>query len=106
MTWPRNPGNALMSRLIQNLQIGTKLALASAFGVILVGAMIASQVMGNNTVRHSNQAAIAQQELVREATEAKLGIRGLQLAVRDMRLANNQGDLQKASELLLERSKH
>ncbi|MGY4344613.1 methyl-accepting chemotaxis protein [Bradyrhizobium sp. GM7.3] len=105
MTWPRNPGNALMSRLIQNLQIGTKLALASAFGVVLVGAMIASQVIGNNTVRHSNQAALAQQELVREATEAKLGIRGLQLAVRDMRLANNQGDLQKASELLLERSK-
>lgn len=54
-----------MSKLIQNLQIGTKLALASAFGVILVGAMIASQVMGNNSVRHSNQAAIAQQELVR-----------------------------------------
>ncbi|MGY3364147.1 methyl-accepting chemotaxis protein [Bradyrhizobium sp. GM2.4] len=105
MTWPRNPGNALMSRLIQKLQIGTKLALASAFGVVLVGAMIASQVIGNNTVRHSNQAALAQQELVREATEAKLGIRGLQLAVRDMRLANNQGDLQKASELLLERSK-
>ncbi|MGY3508677.1 HAMP domain-containing protein [Bradyrhizobium sp. USDA 3051] len=105
MTWPRNPGNALMSRLIQNLQIGTKLALASAFGVVLVGAMIASQVIGNNNVRHSNQAALAQQELVREATEAKLGIRGLQLAVRDMRLANNQGDLQKASELLLERSK-
>ncbi|EIG58180.1 methyl-accepting chemotaxis protein [Bradyrhizobium sp. WSM1253] len=105
MTWPRIPGNALMSRLIQNLQIGTKLALASVFGVILVGAMIASQVIGNNTVRHSNQAAIAQQELVREATEAKLGIRGMQLAVRDMRLANNQGDLQKASETLLERSK-
>ncbi len=94
-----------MSRLIQNLQIGTKLALASVFGVILVGAMIAGQVIGNNNVRHSNQAALAQQELAREATEAKLGIRGMQLAVRDMRLANNQGDLQKASEILLERSK-
>jgi methyl-accepting chemotaxis protein len=105
MTWPRNPGNALMSRLIQNLQIGTKLALASVFGVVLVGAMIGSQVIGNNNVRHSNQAALAQQELAREATEAKLGIRGMQLAVRDMRLANNQGDLQKASEILLERSK-
>ena len=105
MTRPRSPGNALMSRLIQNLQIGTKLALASVFGVVLVGAMIGSQVIGNNNVRHSNQAALAQQELVREATEAKLGIRGMQLAVRDMRLANNQGDLQKASEILLERSK-
>ncbi|WP_199198601.1 methyl-accepting chemotaxis protein [Bradyrhizobium sp. MOS002] len=94
-----------MSRLIQNLQIGTKLALASVFGVVLVGAMIGSQVIGNNNVRHSNQAALAQQELAREATEAKLGIRGMQLAVRDMRLANNQGDLQKASEILLERSK-
>jgi methyl-accepting chemotaxis protein len=105
MTRPRSPGNALMSRLIQNLQIGTKLALASVFGVVLVGAMIGSQVIGNNNVRHSNQAALAQQELAREATEAKLGIRGMQLAVRDMRLANNQGDLQKASEILLERSK-
>ena len=58
MTWPRNPGNALMSKLIQNLQIGTKLALASAFGVILVGAMIASQVVGDNTVGRDRTCSI------------------------------------------------
>jgi hypothetical protein len=94
-----------MSSLIQNLQIGTKLALASAFGIVLVVAMIASQMIGNGNVRHSNQAALAQQELARDAVEAKLAIRGMQLAVRDIRLANNQGELQKASEALLERSK-
>ncbi len=94
-----------MSSLIQNLQIGTKLAIASAFGIVLVVAMIASQLIGNGNVRHSNQAALAQQELARDAVEAKLGIRGMQLAVRDIRLANNQGDLQKASEALLDRSK-
>jgi hypothetical protein len=94
-----------MMSLIQNLRIGTKLAIASAFGIVLVVAMIASQLVGNGNVRQSTEAALVQQELARDAIEAKLGLRGMQLAVRDIRLANSQGELQKASEALLERSK-
>ncbi|MBR0975153.1 MULTISPECIES: methyl-accepting chemotaxis protein [Bradyrhizobium] len=94
-----------MLSLVQNLRIGTKLAIASALGILLVLSMIASQLAGNGSVRGSNQAAFAQLELARDAIEAKLLLRGMQLAVRDIRLASNSGELQKASETLVERSK-
>ena len=92
-----------MLSLVQNVRIATKLAIASAFAILLVLSMIASQLVGNGDVRRSNQAAFAQLELAREAVEAKLAVRSMQLAVRDIRLANNAGELQKASEALLER---
>ncbi|MBR1179902.1 HAMP domain-containing protein [Bradyrhizobium sp. KB893862 SZCCT0404] len=94
-----------MLSLFRNLKIGTKLALASAFGLLLVAAMIASQIIGNSAVRQSNQAAMAQQELARDAIEAKLGARSMQLSARDIRLAGNAADLKKAGESLVERSK-
>ncbi|GLR98103.1 MULTISPECIES: methyl-accepting chemotaxis protein [Bradyrhizobium] len=93
-----------MLSLFRNFQIGTKLAIASALGVFLVGVMIASQMVGNGHVRRSSQAAFAQQELAREAVEAKFSVRSMQLAVRDIRLAGNSGELQKASDALVERS--
>ncbi|SEN43258.1 methyl-accepting chemotaxis protein [Bradyrhizobium sp. OK095] len=93
-----------MLSLVQNLRIGTKLALASAFGILLVLTIIASQVIGNGNVRRSNQAAFAQLELARGAIEAKLSVRSMQLSVRDIRLANNPGELQKAGDALIERS--
>ncbi|MBR0827389.1 HAMP domain-containing protein [Bradyrhizobium manausense] len=94
-----------MLSLIQNLRIGTKLALASALGILLVAAMIASQLVGNDKVRHSNESAHEQQALARDAVEAKLALRGMQLGARDVRLANNPAELQKASDSLLERSR-
>ncbi|GLR91757.1 methyl-accepting chemotaxis protein [Bradyrhizobium iriomotense] len=94
-----------MLSLVQNLRIGTKLAVTSAFGILLVGAMIASQLVGNGNVRHSNQAAIVQLELTRDAVEARLWVRSMQLSVRDIRLANNAGELQKANDALVERAR-
>jgi methyl-accepting chemotaxis protein len=93
-----------MLSLVQNLRIGTKLALASAFGILLVLTIIASPVIGNGNVRRSNQAAFAQLELARGAIEAKLSVRSMQLSVRDIRLANNPAELQKAGDALIERS--
>jgi methyl-accepting chemotaxis protein len=92
-----------MLSLIQNLRIGTKLAIASAFGILLVLALNASQLIGNGNVRRSSEAAVGQQQLAREAVEAKLAARSMQLAVRDIRLANNSGELQKAGDALIER---
>ncbi|MDN4988610.1 HAMP domain-containing protein [Bradyrhizobium arachidis] len=94
-----------MLSLIQNLRIGTKLAVASAFGILLVIALNASQFIGNGNVRRASEAAVAQQQLAREAVEAKLAARSMQLAVRDIRLANNPGELQNAGDALIERSK-
>ncbi|MBR0749695.1 HAMP domain-containing protein [Bradyrhizobium japonicum] len=94
-----------MLSLIQNLRIGTKLAVASALGILLVAAMIAGQIVGNGNVRHSNESALAQQVLARDAVEATLALRSMQLSARDIRLASNPADLQKANDSLLERSR-
>ncbi|WP_375161528.1 methyl-accepting chemotaxis protein [Bradyrhizobium sp. RDT46] len=92
-----------MLSLAQNLRIGTKLAIASALGVFLVGAMIASQMLGNASVQETSQSALAQREIARDAVKAEAAVRGMQLAVRDLRLANNTADLQKAIQALGDR---
>jgi len=92
-----------MGRIIQDLRIGTKLAITSALGVLLVGSMIASQIYGNAGVRQAYQSAIVQQTIARDAIDAKASLRGMQVGVRDVRLANTAADLQKAVGYLAER---
>ena len=58
-----------MTRIIQNLRIGTKLAIASALCILLVGLMIFSQMTGNAAVRKANESAIAQQTVARDAID-------------------------------------
>ncbi|WP_453945994.1 methyl-accepting chemotaxis protein [Bradyrhizobium sp. USDA 372] len=94
-----------MLSLVQNLRIGTKLAVASALGVLLVGAMIASQMRGNASIRETSHSALEQQEIVRDAVRAEVAVRGMQLAVRDLRLANSAADLQKATQRLEDQQK-
>ena len=94
-----------MARIILNLRIGTKLAIASAVSVLLVAAMIAAQIMGNAAVRASSDAATAQQTIARDAANAEAAIRGMQIGVRDIRLARTAADLQKATDILAERQK-
>src|SRR5438128_4604412 len=90
---------------ILNLRIGTKLASASMLAALLVGAMIASQMTGNATVRRSYRSGLEQQTIARDAVDAKASIRGMQTGVRDLRLANAPADMQKASEYLAARLK-
>ncbi|MBH5400804.1 HAMP domain-containing protein [Bradyrhizobium sp. CNPSo 4010] len=94
-----------MLSLVQNLRIGTKLAIASALGVLLVGAMIASQMLGNAGIRESSESALAQQQIARDAVKAEVAVRGMQLAVRDLRLANSSADIQKATQSLGDQQK-
>ncbi|OKO83185.1 chemotaxis protein [Bradyrhizobium sp. NAS80.1] len=93
-----------MSRII-NMRIGTKLAFAAVLSILLIGAMIVVQTSGNGAVRHANQLANSQQMSARDAVDAKASIRAMQIAVRDIRLASNLADLQKAREFLEERRK-
>ncbi|MBV9458805.1 MAG: HAMP domain-containing protein [Bradyrhizobium sp.] len=92
-------------KLIQNLRIGTKLGIASALCLLLVAMMIFSQVSGNAGVRESNANAAAQATIARGAGDAKAALRGMQLGVRDIRLASTAADLQKAGESLTARLK-
>ena len=45
-----------MSRMIMNLKIGTKLAITSLLGILLVGGMVYTQMRGNAGVRITGSA--------------------------------------------------
>jgi methyl-accepting chemotaxis protein len=94
-----------VARIILDLSIGTKLAIASAISVLLVAVMIAVQMTGNAEVRTKSDAATAQQTIARDAVDAKASIRGMQTGVRDIRLAGTAADLQKAVDFMAERQK-
>jgi HAMP domain-containing protein len=94
-----------MMRIIQNLRIGTKLAIASALGVLLVVLMIFSQMAGNAAVRKANGNAMEQQTVTRDAIDVKASIRGMQVGVRDVRLANSVENLKKAGDYIASRQK-
>ena len=81
-----------MIRIVHNLRIGTKLAIASLLSILLVGLMIFSQIAGNATVSNSNEIAIQQQTIARDAGNAKAATRGMQIGVRDIRLAGSLAD--------------
>jgi methyl-accepting chemotaxis protein len=94
-----------MIRIVQDLRIGTKLAIASALGILLVGLMIFSQVAGNASVRKANEIAIVQQTITQNAIDVKASVRGMQIGVRDVRLASTPADMQKASDYIAARLK-
>ena len=94
-----------MMRFIQNLRIGTKLAVTSVFSILLIGGMIFAQITGNAAVRNANETANGQQTIARDAIDTKASIRGMQTGARDIRLASTAADLQKAADYLAARLK-
>jgi methyl-accepting chemotaxis protein len=92
-----------MISLIQNLRIGTKLAITSALAILMVAGMLYMQVTGGAHVRATNAGAARQQTIALDAAEAVASVRGMQMGVRDVRLANAPADLQKAEQFLAAR---
>jgi methyl-accepting chemotaxis protein len=93
--------NLLMSgltRLLLNLSIGAKLGIASGLGVLLVATMVIVQIRSNAAMRDLDVRMAGQQTIARDAVEAKASIAGMQVGVRDVRLANNAADMQKATD--------
>src|SRR3974390_3065242 len=92
-------------QIVQNLRIGTKLALVSLLTIVLVGAMVLAEMGGNAAVRQKNEAAKTQEILVRIAVELKAAIRGLMIGGRDIRSAKSESEMREAQELLAARQK-
>jgi methyl-accepting chemotaxis protein len=88
---------------LSNLPIGVKLGVMSGISILMVAAMVGMQMMGNSAVRAAVDAAQRQNKVTQAALEAKASIRGMQIAVRDLRLARSPEDLQKAKEYLEDR---
>ena len=87
-----------MIGIIQNLRIGTKLAVTSALSILLVAVMIYMQMSGGVDVRKASDAAVREQNVALSAAEAKAAGRGLQMGIRDIALATTSADLQKAAD--------
>jgi len=92
-----------MIRLIQDLRIGTKLAITSALAILLMAGMLYLQVTGGSHVRETTTYAARQQTIAMSAAEAKASVRGMQLGIRDVLLAHSEADLQKASSYFADR---
>jgi methyl-accepting chemotaxis protein len=85
---------------LSNIRIGTKLAVMSGLGVLLVAAMLATQMLGNASVRDSNEDVVRRAALVQNALDARAAIRGMEVGLRDLRLAHSVEEMNKANARL------
>jgi methyl-accepting chemotaxis protein len=92
-----------MIRLIQDLRIGTKLAITSALAILMMAGMLYLQVTGGGHVRETTSYAARQSTIAMSAAEAKASVRGMQMGIRDVLLAHSEADLQKASSYFADR---
>jgi len=90
---------------LSDIRIGTKLFMMSGLGVLLVAGMIVVQIHGNSAVKSANEAADLQQHLSHDLLAAKVVERGMQISVRDVRLARTSQDLESAVKTLETRIK-
>jgi methyl-accepting chemotaxis protein len=81
---------------IQNLRIGTKLAITSALTIALVALQIYLQMSGDAEVQKLNIGAADQQAIAQSAAEAKASVRGMQIGIRDILTSSSPAALQKA----------
>jgi methyl-accepting chemotaxis protein len=94
-----------ISWLVLNLSIAAKLGIASGLGILLVIAMMITQSQGNIEIRDADARKSAQQAIARDTVDFKASMRGMQIGVRDLRLATSPTDLQKARDYLAARLK-
>jgi methyl-accepting chemotaxis protein len=92
-----------MLHIIQDLRIGTKLALTSALAILMMAGMLYLQVTGGAYVRQTTANATGQQTIALSAAEAKASVRGMQVGIRDVLLAHSAADLEKASSYFADR---
>jgi methyl-accepting chemotaxis protein len=94
---------ASITRFLLNLSIGAKLGIASGLGILLVATMIIVQVRSSAATRDLDARMAGQQTIARDAVDAKASLQGMQVGVRDLRLADSAADLQKAKDYLAAR---
>jgi len=90
---------------IQNLRIGTKLAVTSALTIGLVALMIFLQMSGDAEVEKLGAAASQQQTIAINAVDAKASVRGMQIGLRDIVTSSSPAELQKAVTYFNDRQK-
>jgi methyl-accepting chemotaxis protein len=92
-----------MISVIQNLRIGTKLAITSVLTILLVAGMIYVQITGGADVQKASDTASRQQAVAQNAAEAKASVRGMHIGIRDILLAPTAADIDKAAQYFADR---
>ncbi len=90
---------------LSNIRIGTKLAIMSGLGVVLVAVMLAIQVIGNSAVRTAVEKASFQQRMAHDLESVRVSARGMEIAVGDLSTAQTKEVAQKATESLMQQLK-
>lgn len=83
-------------------RIGTKLAIVSAFTVVLVAALIGGQVLTEKYVEDASVVAQRNQALMTNVLKVKTAIRGIQLGMNELRAAYTPADIEKAKAAFTE----
>ncbi len=86
---------------LSNIRIGTKLAIMSGLGVVLVTVMLAIQVMGNSAVRTAVEKAAFEQRMAHDLEFVRVSARGMEIAVGNLSSAQTKEIAQKATESLM-----
>lgn len=81
-------------------RIGNKLGLAGLFGILLAVGLLVNQMISESAVKLASQRADAQEAVAIHALEANIGLRRMQLAVRDIRLATTPAAVQTGAKAL------
>ena len=81
---------------LSDIRIGTKLLVMSGMSILLVAGMIASQTVGNMSIRAADERATSYQQSELKLVELKSALRGLQAAGLTMRLATTSAELEAA----------
>jgi methyl-accepting chemotaxis protein len=81
--------------MIKLNRIGNKLGLAGLFGVLLSGGMVANLMISESAINSANARAEAQQTITDHSLEGNIGLRRMQVAVRDIRLAQDPSSVAK-----------
>ena len=82
--------------MIKLNRIGNKLGAVGLFSVLLAGGMVANQRVSESTINSANDRAGVQQTISDHTLQGKIALRGMELAVRDIRQSKNQPELEKS----------
>ena len=84
-------------------RISTKLAMLSAIGILLVAVMLLTVWQGGQHVAQRAKYRDEQLIVSRDLVDAKASLRGLQVGVRDLRLATSTDEIAKAADYIAAR---
>ena len=82
--------------MIKLNRIGYKLGAVGLFGVLLSGGMVANQVVSESAINSANYRAGVQQTIADHTLQGNIALRGMELAVRDIRQSKNTPELEKS----------